>query len=44
MSNTLIYSTDDEVMTEAEFSEWSNRFLSKKQLSVDIARVILNSK
>ena len=43
----MVYSTseqNDEVMTEAEFSEWSNRFLSKKQLSVDIARVILNSK
>ena len=44
MSNTMIYSTDDEVLNDMEFEAWSNRFLSKKKTSVAIARVILNNK
>jgi len=45
MSN-IIYSTSeqDEILTDEEFTNWSKRFLNKKNKSLKIARVILNSK
>ena len=44
MNNTLIYSTDDEALTSEQFEAWSNRFLKKKDIAVEVARVILNNK